>query len=289
MNAKTKIIIIGLLGVIAALIYAAATQNGTLALLEPKGIIALKQHRLILLSLGLMFIVVIPFFAAVIYIAAKYRAGNAAADYNPSWHSKKIMGALWGVSILAIGILSVINWNSTHELDPYKSIASDVKPITIQVVALRWKWLFIYPEQNIAAVNSLVIPEHTPIRFELTADDAPMNSFWVPELGGQMYAMAGMSTKLHLMANQTGEFHGSAAEINGAGFAEMDFKTKAVSQSDFESWVTDVKRKPDMLHMSAYNELIKPSKNIPPTYYSMVDSGLYNYIVMKYMSPAPTY
>jgi cytochrome o ubiquinol oxidase subunit 2 len=149
-------------------------------------------------------------------------------------------------------------------------------------VALQWKWLFIYPEQNIATVNFVEFPNSTPVNFQLTAD-APMNSFWIPELGGQMYAMPGMSTQLHLMADRPGEFNGSAAEISGKGFSGMKFIAKATSQKDFDTWVKSVKQSSNMIDLSKYNKLAEPSENNPVITYASVEKDLYNSIIMKFM------
>jgi cytochrome o ubiquinol oxidase subunit 2 len=178
----------------------------------------------------------------------------------------------------------VVTWNSSHNLDPYKPLASNVKPLTIQVVALQWKWLFIYPEQGIATVNFAQIPEDVPINFEITSD-APMNSFWIPQLGGQIYAMPGMSTKLHLMAEEPGDYRGSSANISGEGYWAMRFTTRASSQEKFDDWVAEVKTSKQWLDAAEYKQLAKPSEDEPQIFYSAFDDDLYDTVVMKYMSP----
>jgi cytochrome o ubiquinol oxidase subunit 2 len=215
------------------------------ALLNPKGLIALEERNLMITAVLLMLIVVIPAFIMLAVFAWKYRAGNSRTDLiqNPGLynHSAKVVFLWWLFPSLIIFVLAMTTWHKTHALDPYKPIVSETKPITIQVVALQWKWLFIYPEQDIATVNFIQFPVNVPINFELTADNAPMNSFWIPELSGQMYAMAGMSTKLHLIANTTGDFAGSAAEISGKGFSGMRFVARASSQAEFDDWVFQAK------------------------------------------------
>ena len=181
--------------------------------------------------------------------------------------------------------MAFVTWNAAHELDPYKPIENGKTPLTIQVVAIDWKWLFIYPEQGIATVNFVEFPAQTPIRFELSADGSPMNSFWIPELSGQIYSMAGMATVIHMMADGPGVYPGRAAEINGKGLADMTFTAKSVWQSDFDDWVALVKRSPLKLTGPVYNELVKPSLNHPIQLYSDVESDLFNKIVMKYMHP----
>ncbi len=274
-----------LLGFLALQIFHPVFNFGNFDLLNPKGIIAHKQVRLLVTALLIMSAIILPVFIALFYIVWKYRAGKNRADYTPEiiGNSKKEI-LLWVSPIVIIFIISILNWKSTHDLDPYKPLISNNKPITIQVVALRWKWLFIYPEAGIATVNFVEFPENTPIKFELTADDAPMNSFWIPQLGGQMYAMAGMSTNLNLMADKEGEYNGSAADISGFGFAGMRFKAKSVTEADFNEWVKAVKMSSPVLSASAYNELLKPSENNKPAFYSSTDKDLYNTIVMKYMT-----
>ncbi len=258
---------------------------GNFAVLNPKGIIALKERGLMFTSVLLMLFAVVPAYFLLFYFSKKYSAKNNSQNkYSPNLESNLIGALIWVVPSVVIFIIAGIIWKSTHDLDPYKPIESNIRPLTIQVVALRWKWLFIYPEQNIATVNFIEFPKDTPINFELTSD-GPMSTFWIPQLSGQTYAMAAMSTKLHLMANDTGEFNGLSSEINGQGYSGMRFVAKATSQNDFEAWVESIKKSPDILNEDQYNELEKPSENNPRAYYSMVEESLYNNIMMKYMIP----
>ena len=181
--------------------------------------------------------------------------------------------------------MAVRTWDATHQLDPFKPLESEVKPLTIQVVALDWKWLFIYPEQEIATVNFVQIPARTSIHFMLSADGSPMNSFWIPQLSGQIYSMSGMTTSLHMMADVPGIYTGRAAEINGEGYADMTFVVKSTTEADFDAWIASVKQSSLQLTDPIYNELIKPSIKNPVTLYSYVEKDLYNKIVMKYMHP----
>jgi len=257
-----------------------------IAVLNPKGIIAHREKDLIHTSSLLMLIVVIPVLVLTAIIAMKYKESNKA-KYNPDWDHSHIAEAIWwGVPCLIIIVLAVLTWKSSHELDPFKPIDSDKKPVTIQVVALQWKWLFIYPEENIATVNYIQIPEKTPINFTITAD-APMNSFWVPELGGQVYAMPGMKTKLHLLADETGSFRGSSANLSGTGFSGMQFIVKACSDQQFTEWVGSARNSPNILTLNEYKKLSLPSENTPPTLYRLEANDLYEKIVMKYMMPMP--
>src|SRR5476649_775967 len=198
-----------MLGVVIAAVIGLCTWFGmthTIAVLSPKGQIADKERHLIILATLLMLIVVVPVYVMMFVIAWKYREGNTKARYTPDWdHSNGLEFLWWAIPMAIIAVLSVITFKSSHELDPFKALSSTKPPITIQVVALQWKWLFIYPNQNIASVNYFRMPANTPVDFEITAD-SPMNSFWIPQLGGQIYAMPGMSTELHLMADGVGKY-----------------------------------------------------------------------------------
>lgn len=199
-------------------------------------------------------------------------------------HNKLAEFFWWGIPLLFTAIIAVITWQQTHALDPYKPIESDKKPLKIQVVALQWKWLFIYPEENIASLNFFQIPVGTPIHFEITAD-APMNSFWIPHLGGQIYAMPAMRTQLHLIANNPGDFRGSSANISGVGFADMHFITRASSEVDFQQWVEFAKNSSKTLGLEEYNQMVAPSRANPPETFQLGEKGLFNHIIMKYMHP----
>lgn len=255
-----------------------------IAILAPKGTIALQERDLIVTSTLLMLVVVIPVFVLTFFIVWKYRASNKKAIYMPDWASNRVIETIWwaipGVIIL---ILAIITWKSSHELDPFKPLSGDKTPITIQVVALNWKWLFIYPEQHIASVNFVVFPKDTPVNFEITAD-APMNSFWIPQLGGQIYAMPGMNTELHLIATEEGTYKGSSANFSGSGFSGMKFTAASVSDEDFAKWVNTVKSAKESLSIDEYAKLTIPSMNEPVRSYAGVNEGLYDKIIMNYMS-----
>ncbi|HET8884444.1 MAG TPA: ubiquinol oxidase subunit II, partial [Candidatus Saccharimonadales bacterium] len=235
---KKIIIAIGSLLVIALIAVSVLYLQGLeIAVLDPKGVIAQKQYELLVFTLLLGFIVVIPVFIMAALIAWRYREDNTKAKYTPDSSTNRVAETIWwGIPIILIVILSVVTWNSTHNLDPYKSLDANADSMTIQVVALDWKWLFIYPNHDIATVNFVQFPVDTPVHFYLTAD-APMNSFWIPQLGGQIYAMPGMVTELNLDATEQGEYKGSSANISGEGFSGMKFIAKASSQNEFDAWV----------------------------------------------------
>lgn len=190
-----KIAILALLFLGIAAITVVYVKSNNIPVLEPKGMIGKEESDLIITSSLLMLIVVIPVLILTWVFAWKYRESNKKSRHDPNWEHNHIAECCWwGVPCVIIVVLAILTWESSHRLNPFKPIDTGVKPIEIQAVALDWKWLFIYPEQGIATVNFVQFPEKTPINFEITAD-APMNSFWIPQLGGQIYAMPAMRLK----------------------------------------------------------------------------------------------
>ncbi|MDB5265611.1 MAG: cytochrome-c oxidase [Parcubacteria group bacterium] len=264
-------------------------HSSSLALLNPSGIIGVHEKSVIILTVLLSGIIVVPVFLMLFSFAWKYRADDPEAiehhapewDHDSWWTDELVW---WVVPGVIVFLLSILAWQSAHTLDPYEALTSKEAPITVQVVALDWKWLFIYPAQGIATVNMLEIPENTPIHFEITAD-APMNSFWIPKLGGQIMAMQGMTNQLNLEATGEGTYTGVSANISGAGFAGMTFPAKSVSKDEFDAWVQSHKSEAP-LNADAYAALAKPSSYTPPAYYSLPNANLYTSIIMTYMMPA---
>ena len=251
-------------------------------LLDPKGSIGLAEKNLILTSTYAMLIVVVPVIFLTLYFAWKYRASNTSAEYLPKWaHSTKIEIVIWLVPALIILYLGILTYKSTHALDPYKPLVSDVKPINVEVVALDWKWLFIYPDLGIATVNQIQFPVGTPVSFKITSDSV-MNSFFIPQLGGQIYAMAGMQTRLHLIADHAGDYAGLSANFSGQGFSDMKFRAIATTPEEFEAWVKKVKASPSQLDAANYAAVAVPTEKQPVQYFSKVDANLFQTIVKKY-------
>lgn len=273
--------------VLVVLIALVTTKGHTIALLQPKGTIAQQQYDLLIFASLLSLVVVVPVFILTGFIVWRYRESNKKATYKPEWGGNLLLEFVWwGIPIILIGILAVVTWHSSHTLDPFRPITSDKKPLRIQVVALQWKWLFIYPDQGVASVNYARIPVDRPVQFELTSD-APMNSFWVPQLGGQVYAMSGMSTKLHLQASTAGTYDGSSANISGAGFADMRFVVEATSQHNVDTWVAYTKKTAAPLTLQSYSTLAQPSITYAKPVYALQDKNLYTSIIDKYMKPLP--
>ena len=282
---KNKLLVAGASFISAIIVVAGLVHGHPVSVLDPRGSIGQQEKQLITFALALSVVVVVPVFIMLFWFAWRYREDNPKkAKYSPDWdHNIFIEGAWWLIPSILIFILSVVAWNSSHQLDPFRPISAQ-KPLEIQVIALDWKWLFIYPEQNIATVNYAEIPLNRPVTFNITAD-APMNSFWIPQLGGQVYAMPGMATQLHLKATAPGEYRGSSANISGKGFSGMTFTAKAGSENDFGKWVRDAQHSKQKLTFLEYDRLAKPSQNNPVSYYGSAQTNLYQLVIMKYMEP----
>lgn len=250
--------------------------------LDPKGPIAEQQRDLMIISTILVSIVIVPVLILTGFIVWRYRDKQGRkAKYTPNWeHNTKLEVIWWGIPIIIIAVLGIVTVKYTYALEPSKPIESDKKEMTIQVTSLDWKWLFQYPEQGIATVNYVQIPEDVPIRFELTAD-SPMNSFWIPQLGGQIYAMSGMAMTLYLQADEQGVYWGSGANFTGKDFAKMYFDVNATSQEDFDKWVAEVKASSPELTLEGYNELAKPAAS-DVKMFSAFPEGLFERTVTKY-------
>ncbi|MFZ1181561.1 MAG: ubiquinol oxidase subunit II [Herbaspirillum sp.] len=258
--------------------------------LNPSGDVAQQQGRLIVVSTVLMLIVIVPVIALTVLYAWHYRQSNTAARYEPDWHhSTQLELIIWGAPLLIIIALGLVTWVTTHTLDPYRKLSridaqrpipEHVKPLTVEVVALDWKWLFIYPEQGIATVNELAAPVNVPINFKITASSF-MNSFYIPALAGQIYAMPSMQTALNAVINKPGEFEGFSANYSGHGFSDMRFKFHGLSNDGFDAWVKKVKAGGGVLERDDYVALEKPSIKDPVRYYKTVDATLYHAILNR--------
>jgi len=260
--------------------------------MNPTGDIAKQQADLITISVLLMLIIIVPVMILTVLFAWRYRK-NANAKYEPDWdHSTKLELVIWGAPLLIIIVLGLITWVSTHKLDPYRPldridenrpIPASTKPLEVQVVALDWKWLFIYPEQGIASVNELVTPVDVPVRFKITSSTV-MNTFYIPTLAGMIYAMPGMETTLNAVLNKPGEYQGISANFSGEGFSHMRFAYKGVSAGEFDAWVARMKTNPGQLNRADYLVLEKPSVREPVKFYGSVEPALFNRILNRCVS-----
>lgn len=259
-------------------------------LLNAPGDVAAQQGRLIMVSTVLMLLIIVPVIVLTLLFAWRYRQSNKQATYAPEWaHSTALELVIWAAPLLIIIALGAVTWISTHTLDPYRPlrridaarvVGDDVKPLVVEVVALDWKWLFIYPELGIATVNELAAPIDVPISFKITGSSV-MNSFFIPALAGQIYAMPGMETKLHAVMNKAGVYDGFSANYSGAGFSNMRFKFHGMTGADFDRWVQSAKAGGNTLGREAYLQLEKPSEREPVTRYADVAPDLYERILNR--------
>lgn len=270
-------------GVLAVALLLAGCSASQWPVLHPDGPIAATERTLLFTAFGLMLIVVVPVWVLTVIVLVRFRASRNSDDYHPNWQSNTVDAIVWiGPAIIVMAIGSLV-WDYTHKLDPYKPIASDNPPLEIQVVAQDWKWLFVYPDADVAVVNELVLPVDRPVTFKITSDTV-MNSFYIPGLAGQIYAMAGMQSQLNVLAVKPGTFTGRNAQYSGAGFSDQQFAVKAVSEDDYQAWLETVRQSPDRLNAKAYAELAKPSEKVPVKYYAGAKEGLFDSIIEKYAS-----
>lgn len=250
-------------------------------MLDPKGPVALVERDLLLTAFGLMLLVLVPVYCLTVWIIRTYSRAQDPG-YMPDWsYSIWIDVVIWLVPAHIVGALGYIVWANTHSLDPYRPIAAGAPPLEVQVVAQDWKWLFVYPQQQIATVNELVFPSGRPLSLRLTSDTV-MNSFYIAGLGGQIAVMAGMETRLNLLADTPATLRGRNTQYSGRGFADQHFAASATTEADFNAWVAKVRQSPLQLDAPAYAELTKPSAKVAPIYYSTVAANLFAGIIAKY-------
>jgi cytochrome o ubiquinol oxidase subunit 2 len=250
--------------------------------LNPKGPIADAERGLLIDAFSVMMLVIVPVIVMAFMFAWRYRASNRNAAYAPTWaYSAKVDAVVWLIPALIVVAVGVLVWRSTHKLDPYREIASDKPPLDIEVVAQDWKWLFIYPDQGIAVVNQLAIPTGRPISLRITSDTV-MNSFYVPALAGQIYAMAGMQTRLQMLADAPGRFVGRNTQYSGGGFSDQYFQVLALPEGEFNDWIAKAKQSPDKLDSPTYAKLAEKSRRNPVAFYSGIEPRLFDSIIEKY-------
>jgi cytochrome o ubiquinol oxidase subunit II len=253
--------------------------------LSPKGPIGRAEKLILFDATAVMLAVIIPVIVLTLVFAWWYRAGNNRARYLPDWeYSGRIEMIVWSIPTLIVLFLGGMAWIGSHDLDPPRPLESQNPPLEIDVVSMDWKWLFIYPGKDVAAVNELVVPVRTPIDFHLTSSSV-MNSFFIPELGSQIYTMAGMTTQLMLQADVPGHYVGRSAQFSGDGFSDMQFNVRAVSTEDFDKWVAVAKQQTAPLDISGYASLTQPSHADAPRTFSSVNPGLFDYAVMATTMP----
>lgn len=271
--------------ILVAMFSLTACKGNIDGMLNPKGFIAYEERKLFFDTLALMLIVVLPVIVMSITFVYHYRVSHRLKDYKPNWsHSYFLETLWWGIPCAIIVILAVLTWKKTHQLDPYnKIIAQDDPPLLIQAIALPWKWLFIYPQYDIATVNYLEVPVGQQVEYWMTTDNVPMSAFFIPQLGSQIYTMAGMRTRLFLIADHPGDYIGMNTQFNGDGFAEMQFIVHAVSPEQMQDWVNQVKQSPDHLTEADYKRLLTPSIGDKPQFFVGVTNNLFQNVLDTYM------
>src|SRR6266545_1452642 len=268
---------------VGVLISAATLGGCTEGILDPKGPIAAAERQILLNALGIMLAIVIPTILATLGVSYWFLSSNTRARYLPDFtYSGRLEMLVWSIPAMTVLLVGGVAWVGAHDLDPRKPIVSAAKPVRVQVVSLDWKWLFIYPEQGIATVNQLTIPVGTPVDFELTSSGV-MNSFFIPQLGSQIYTMAGMVTRLHLQADHPGTYRGLSANYSGSGFADMRFTVDAVPPGAFARWVDEARNDGPALDAQTYADLVKPSAAVTPFTYRVVAPDLFDGIVGSVM------
>lgn len=265
-----------------------------LVLLQPSGDVARQQSDIMIITTVIMALIIVPVLIAIAVVAWRYRASNRRARYDAKWdHSPQIELLVWAIPLLIVIAIGAISWIGTHQLDPYRPLSRvradqplppDTQPLEVDVVSLRWKWLFFYPKYGIATVNELAAPVDVPIHFKLTSDTM-MDSFFVPALSGQIYTMPGMQTQLHAVINKPGTYRGFSSNYSGEGFTDMRFTFHGMSAADFKQWVAKVRSHGGDLDRQAYDQLRQPSRNEPVHHYAHVTAGLYQRILNRCVDP----
>lgn len=247
--------------------------------LDPQGPVGAAEKTLLLNATGIMLCIVVPVMFATLGVAWWFRAGNPRATYRPTFaYSGKVELVIWSIPAMVIMLLGGVTWISCHTLDPARPLASSQPVIEVQVVSLDWKWLFIYPQLGIASVNHIVVPVGAPVHMRLTSATV-MNSFFVPQLGGQIYTMTGMVSQLNLIADRAGSYDGLSAQFSGDGFSDMHFRYDAVPRARFDAWTAAAKAAGPALDAKSYAALARPSAKVAPITYAPVDPALFGGIV----------
>ena len=272
----------------AAVACALALSGCKMGVLDPQGPVGVAQKSILTGSVAIMLAIVVPTIVAILAFAWWFRASNTRARYLPDWeYSGRIELVVWSIPALVVMLLGGVAWIGSYDLDPAKPLASSQKPLRIQVVSLDWKWLFLYPDQGIAAVNTLTVPVGVPIHFSLTSASV-MNAFFIPQLGSMIYTMNGMTNQLYLQADRIGVYPGLSSHYSGGGFADMNFKVNVVSDSEFSGWVDLTSRATAVLDAEGYSELAKQSAKVQPATYRLdKDARLFEMIVSQEIPPGP--
>ncbi|HWF77458.1 MAG TPA: ubiquinol oxidase subunit II [Caulobacteraceae bacterium] len=270
-----------------AIVAPAAMLAGCKTVLDPAGPVGRDTATIMIDATVIMLAIVIPTIALAFWMAWRYRASNTKAEYLPYWSfSGRIEAVVWAIPTLTIMFLGGVIWIGSYKVDPFRPLPSKVPPLTVQVVSLDWKWLFIYPQQGIATVNQLVVPAGTPVNFKITSASV-FNGFFVPRLGSMIYAMPGMVSQLWLEADHPGELWGLSTQFSGDGFADMQFPVKSLAPADFAAWTASVRSAGPMLDQAAYARLLQQSQRDPPSTFRAIDPQLFQQIATQKIAPGP--
>jgi cytochrome o ubiquinol oxidase subunit 2 len=284
-SAGSKLRIVGRLTTIAVCVLALSAC--TTGILGPEGPIGAAEKSILIDSVAIMLAIVAPTIVAIFGFAWWFRASNTKAHHLPEWaYSGRIELVVWAIPALVVMLLGGVAWIGSHDLDPAKPIASSQPPLEIQVVSLDWKWLFLYPGQKIATVNTLTVPVGVPVHFSLTSASV-MNAFFIPQLGSMIYTMNGMTTRLNLQADTVGVFHGISSHFSGDGFSDMNFEVRAIPARDFPEWVQTTSKATATLDAGSYGELVKQSSKVAPANYRLGDPDLFQSIATQKIAAGP--
>jgi cytochrome o ubiquinol oxidase subunit 2 len=277
---------IRLVCVLSTLVLVSAGVSGCkLSVLNPAGPVSAAERVVLLDSLAIMLAIVVPTIVAILAFAYWFRASNTRAKYLPNWaYSGRLELIVWSIPALVVFFLGGIAWISAHLLDPAEPLKSNAEPLEIEVVSLDWKWLFIYPLQDVASVNRMVVPAGVPLRLKITSASV-FNVFFVPQLGSEIYSMYGMTTWLNLQADRPGVLFGLSAHFSGDGFPGMTFDVHALPPQQFADWVATIRHAGPVLDDAAYRSLLKQSQDVSPYTYRAVQAGLFDEIVGQRLPP----
>jgi cytochrome o ubiquinol oxidase subunit 2 len=283
MQARQRSVRAAVTGAALAMLTLSGRAEGVL---DPWGPVGASQRQLLYECVGVMLIVVVPVIVLTLAFAWWFRASNRRAAYRPDWsYSGKVEFSIWIIPLLIVLFLAAVAWGSSHELDPYRPLRGANQRLRVEVVAMDWKWLFIYPELGVASVNELALPLDTPVTMDITSASV-MNAIFIPGLAGQIYAMAGMCTQMSVMAGREGVYSGLSSQFSGDGFSDMHFKVIASDGAGFERWVEGLRRSGQMLDKPAYERLLGQRASAATAYYAGADNDLFDYALQRGTGPA---
>jgi cytochrome o ubiquinol oxidase subunit II len=255
-------------------------------ILDPQGPIGVAEKTILIDSVAIMLAIVLPTIVAIFAFAFWFRATNPKAHYRPDWaYSGRIELVVWAIPALTVILLGGVAWIGAHQLDPAKTVAGSEPPLRIQAVSLDWKWLFIYPDQKVATINTLTVPVGVPLQFDLTSASV-MNAFFIPQLGSMIYTMNGMTNRLNLRADTVGTYRGLSAHFSGDGFPDMHFDVHVVPSEQFSKWAQQAGTAGKSLDEQSYREIARPSMNSEQVIFRLADPDLFNSIVTQKLPPS---